>query len=61
MNEVTLPRVLAARDARALRQQELLRQGKPLLCFTMNIEVQSMHRTINLSILQHTFCTITKR
>ena len=37
MEPVTLPQILAARDARAARQQELLRQGKPLLCFTMNI------------------------
>lgn len=37
MEPVTLPQLLAARDARAQRQQELLQQGKPLLCFTMNI------------------------
>ncbi len=37
MEPVTLPQLLAARDARAQRQQELLLRGKPLLCFTMNI------------------------
>lgn len=38
MPEATLADVLAARDARAQRQNELLRQyNKPLVCFTMNI------------------------
>ncbi len=37
MEQVTLPQLLAAREQRVLRQQELLQTGKPLLCFTMNI------------------------
>ena len=38
MEAVTLMQVLAARDRRAQRQQELLAQfGRPLICFTMNI------------------------
>ena len=37
MEPVTLPQILAAREARAMRQRELLQAGKPLLCFTMNI------------------------
>ena len=38
MMEVSLHDILNAREARAIRQQELLRQyGCPLICFTMNI------------------------
>ena len=38
MEAVTLVQVLAARDRRAQRQQELLaRFGRPLICYTMNI------------------------
>ena len=36
--EATLQQILDAREARAQKQQLLLRQyGKPLVCFTMNI------------------------
>lgn len=38
MSEITLPQILQAREARALRQTALLSQyGVPLICFTMNI------------------------
>ena len=38
MEEVTLLQMLDARERRAERQTQLLRQfGRPLVCFTMNI------------------------